>query len=197
MHWGTLLVSALPLDESQIPRAAEEMIAEYGDEALSNVDDQIKKLKSQGFDSVAKTWELIREVGLRRNNDSPTLPSGFNYCAEGLGARVFTQPGSKAEVQRGPRNVRSWGQSGSRFRAAGCLLLARSGLSASLKKTQSGASRCRRVGAVHCIKNRHSENADQVPSFRQTRLAQGLDDLPIGLGAPRKQPIELVTNFTQ
>ena len=56
------MVSALPLDESQIARAAEEMIAEYGDEALSNADDQIKKLKSQGFDSVAKTWELIREV---------------------------------------------------------------------------------------------------------------------------------------
>ncbi len=36
MHWGTLLVSALPLDESQIARAAEEIIAEYGDEALSN-----------------------------------------------------------------------------------------------------------------------------------------------------------------
>jgi cell division protein FtsB len=30
MHWGALLVSALPLDESQIARAAEEMIAEYG-----------------------------------------------------------------------------------------------------------------------------------------------------------------------
>ncbi len=62
MHWGTLLVSALPLDESQIARAAEEMIAEYGDEALAKADDQVKKLKSQGFDSVAKTWELIREV---------------------------------------------------------------------------------------------------------------------------------------
>ena len=36
---------------------------------------------------------LIREVGLSRNNDSPTLPSGFNCCAEGLGIRVFTHPG--------------------------------------------------------------------------------------------------------
>ncbi len=62
MHWGTLLVSALPLDESQIARAAEEMIAEYGDEALSNADDQINALKSEGFNSVAKTWELIREI---------------------------------------------------------------------------------------------------------------------------------------
>ncbi len=56
------MVLALPLDESQIARAAEEMIAEYGDEALAKADDQVKKFKSQGFDSVAKTWELIREV---------------------------------------------------------------------------------------------------------------------------------------
>ncbi len=56
------MVSALPLDESQIARTAEEMIAEYGDEALTNADDRVKKLKSEGFDSIAKTWELIREV---------------------------------------------------------------------------------------------------------------------------------------
>jgi len=56
------LVSALPLDESQISRAAEEMIAECGDEALSNVDDRTNATKSKGFDSFAKTWELIREV---------------------------------------------------------------------------------------------------------------------------------------
>ncbi len=42
----------------------------------------------------------------------------------GLGIHVFTQPGSKAEVQRRPRNVRFWGKSGLRFGAAGCLLLA-------------------------------------------------------------------------
>ncbi len=35
--------------------------------------------------------------------------------------------GSKPEVQRGPRNVRCWGSSGSRFRATGCLLIATSG----------------------------------------------------------------------
>ncbi len=56
------MVSALPLDESQIARAAEEMIAEHGDEALSNADEQINALKSEGFNSVAKTWEIIREV---------------------------------------------------------------------------------------------------------------------------------------
>ncbi len=35
--------------------------------------------------------------------------------------------GSKPEVQRGPRNVRSWGKSRSRFRAAEGLLVAISG----------------------------------------------------------------------
>ncbi len=60
--WGTPLVSALPLDESQIARAAENMIGEYGDEALTKADDRVKKLKAEGFDSFAKTWGLIREV---------------------------------------------------------------------------------------------------------------------------------------
>ncbi len=41
---------------------------------------------------------LIREVGLSRNNDSPTLPSGFNCCVEGLGIRVFTRPGPICDI---------------------------------------------------------------------------------------------------
>ncbi len=36
---------------------------------------------------------LSHESGLRRNNDSSTLPSGYNYCAEVLGIRVYTQAG--------------------------------------------------------------------------------------------------------
>ena len=59
---GTPLASALSLDEIQIARAAEDMIWEYGDEALTKADDRVKKLKFQGVDSIAKTWELIREV---------------------------------------------------------------------------------------------------------------------------------------
>ena len=54
--------SALPLDQSQIARAAEEMITEYGNEALTKADERVKVLQCEGFDSVAKTWELIREV---------------------------------------------------------------------------------------------------------------------------------------
>jgi hypothetical protein len=56
------MVSALPLDDSEIARAVEEMIAEYGDEALTTADDRVKKLKSEGFDSISKTWVLIREA---------------------------------------------------------------------------------------------------------------------------------------
>jgi hypothetical protein len=49
----------------------------------------VQKLYFDGQDGI-----LVREVGLSRNNDSPTLTSGFNYCAEGLSIGVFTQPGS-------------------------------------------------------------------------------------------------------
>ncbi len=56
------MVSALPLDDSEIARAVEDMIAEHGDEALTKADDRVKKLKSEGFDSISKTWGLIREA---------------------------------------------------------------------------------------------------------------------------------------
>ncbi len=56
------MTSTWPLDEFQIAHAAEDMIREHGDEALTNADDRIKKLNSDGFESVANTWELIREV---------------------------------------------------------------------------------------------------------------------------------------
>ena len=56
------MVYISPLDESDIARAAEEMIVEYGDEALGRADKRIDALKSEGFDSFVKTWELIREV---------------------------------------------------------------------------------------------------------------------------------------
>ncbi len=56
------MISALPLDEFQITRAAENMIREHGDEALTKADDRIKKSKFEGFDWFARTWKLIREV---------------------------------------------------------------------------------------------------------------------------------------
>jgi hypothetical protein len=36
---------------------------------------------------------LFPDVGFDRNNEPPTLFSGFNYCADGFGNGVFTQPG--------------------------------------------------------------------------------------------------------
>ncbi len=54
-----LLVSELPLDQSQIARAAEEMTAEHGNEALTKANERFKELQSEGFDSVAQTWEMI------------------------------------------------------------------------------------------------------------------------------------------
>ncbi len=59
---GRSLVTPLPLDDDQIVQAATELIAEHGDAALSVVDQQISVCKSEGFNSVAKTWQLIREV---------------------------------------------------------------------------------------------------------------------------------------
>ena len=54
--------SASPLEEIQIAHAAEDMIREHGDEALTKADDWMKKLNSEGFESFARTWERIREV---------------------------------------------------------------------------------------------------------------------------------------
>ncbi len=56
------MVTPLPLDQSQIARAAEEMIAVYGSEALTKADERVKAYKSEGFDSVAKSWKLVHEV---------------------------------------------------------------------------------------------------------------------------------------
>ncbi len=38
------------------------MIAEYGSEALTKADERTNAYKSEGFDSMAKSWELICEV---------------------------------------------------------------------------------------------------------------------------------------
>ena len=56
------MTTALPLDETQIARAAEKMIGEYGDQALTKADDWVKKLQAEDFGSFAKTWMLIREA---------------------------------------------------------------------------------------------------------------------------------------
>ncbi len=56
------MANHLPIDGEQVARAAEEMIAQHGDSALVEADKQIKTCESEGFDAVAETWRLIREV---------------------------------------------------------------------------------------------------------------------------------------
>ncbi len=56
------MTNHLPIDGEQVARAAEEMIAQHGDSALVEADKQVRTCESEGFDSVAETWKLIREV---------------------------------------------------------------------------------------------------------------------------------------
>jgi acetyl/propionyl-CoA carboxylase alpha subunit len=56
------MVEALPIGPDGIHRAAEEMIAEHGPEALAEAKKQAQTHRSEGFESVAKTWDLICTV---------------------------------------------------------------------------------------------------------------------------------------
>ena len=56
------MVTPLPMADDQIVRAAQEMIAEHGDAAIRAAEQRISVCKSEGFYSVAETWQLIREV---------------------------------------------------------------------------------------------------------------------------------------
>ncbi len=70
------MVNHLPIDGEQVARAAEEMIAQHGDSALVEADKQIKTCESEGFDTVAETWRLIREV-IRRIQQSDQTIEGY------------------------------------------------------------------------------------------------------------------------
>ncbi len=56
------MITPLPIDDNQIVRAAEEMIAEHGNAAIGVVDQRISVCKCEGINSAAKYWQLIREV---------------------------------------------------------------------------------------------------------------------------------------
>jgi hypothetical protein len=70
------LANHLPIDGEQVARAAEEMIAQHGDSALVEADKQIRTCESEGFDYVAETWKLIREV-IRDTQQSDTTTGGY------------------------------------------------------------------------------------------------------------------------
>ncbi len=56
------MVEALPIGPDGIYRAAEEMIGEHGPEALAEAKTRAQTLRSEGFESIAKTWDLICAV---------------------------------------------------------------------------------------------------------------------------------------
>ena len=59
---GEIMIEALPIGPDGIHRAAEEMIADHGPEALAKAKTQALALRSEGFGSLAKTWDLICAV---------------------------------------------------------------------------------------------------------------------------------------
>ncbi len=70
------MVNHLPIDGEQVARAAEEMIALHGDSALVEAGKQIRTCESGGFDYVAETWKLIREV-IRDTQQSDTTTERY------------------------------------------------------------------------------------------------------------------------
>ncbi len=56
------MVEALPIGPDGIHRAAEEMIVEHGPEALTTAKKRALVLRAEGFESLAKTWDLIYAV---------------------------------------------------------------------------------------------------------------------------------------
>ena len=70
------MVATLPIDHQGIVRAAEEMISDYGPEALAKATSRSKELRSEGFESIANTWDLICEV-IRDQQDSDKKPEAY------------------------------------------------------------------------------------------------------------------------
>ena len=73
------MVNHLPIDGKQVARAAEEMIAQHGDSALVEADKQIRTCESEGFDYVAETWKLIREI-IRDTQQLDTTAEGYKMA---------------------------------------------------------------------------------------------------------------------
>ena len=79
------MVEALPISPDSIHRAAEEMIAEYGPDALTTAKERAQDLRSEGFESVAKTWDLICAV-IQDVDDSKPNHEAYKRA---LGRSVF------------------------------------------------------------------------------------------------------------
>ncbi len=73
---GQFIVVALPIGPDGIHRAAEEMITEHGSEALAEAKKRARTVRSEGFESLAKTWDLICAV-IRDVDDSKHSPKAY------------------------------------------------------------------------------------------------------------------------
>ena len=66
----------LPISRDSIRRAAEEMIADHGSDALAKATKRSEDLRSEGFESVANTWDLICTV-IGDLEDSKRTPDAY------------------------------------------------------------------------------------------------------------------------
>lgn len=64
------MVMTLPIDHQSILRAAEEMINDYGSQALAKATQRSEELRLEGFESVANTWDLIAKA-IREKQEKP------------------------------------------------------------------------------------------------------------------------------
>ena len=58
------------------------MITEFGEEALAKAKKRAQKLRSEGFESVASTWDLICEV-IRDQQNSGDKPQAYKSALQG------------------------------------------------------------------------------------------------------------------
>ena len=75
------MVATLPIDHQGIVRAAEEMINDHGPEALARATARSRELRSEGFEAIANTWDLICEV-IRDQQDSDKKPEAYKSALQ-------------------------------------------------------------------------------------------------------------------
>jgi len=70
------LAKNLPTYSEYIVHAGKELIAQHGDSALVKADKMISICESEGFNSVAEDWKLIREA-IRQIQQSDSTIEGY------------------------------------------------------------------------------------------------------------------------
>ncbi len=83
----------------------------------------VRRAKAAFFSGCKSHPAIAPARSNRSSHGSDEMAEAFGIACHEL-ANLDFRCGSTTEVQREPQNVACWGQSGSRFRAAGCLFLA-------------------------------------------------------------------------